>query len=107
VGAFWSVTMYDAEGFQAGNPLNRFAIGDRDQLRFNDDGSLDLYLQHDSPGPDREANWLPPPRRSTDAGTHPPSPESTSERTPQGRQVDLPPGCREPYRLLPARLASP
>ena len=62
VGAFWSVTMYDAEGFQAANPLNRFAIGDRDQLRFNDDGSLDLYLQHDSPGPDREANWLPAPR---------------------------------------------
>jgi hypothetical protein len=62
VGAFWSVTMYDADGFQAANPLNRFAIGDRDQLRFNDDGSLDLYLQHDSPGPDREANWLPAPR---------------------------------------------
>jgi hypothetical protein len=62
VGAFWSVTMYDAEGFQAANPLNRFAIGDRDQLQFNDDGSLDLHLQHDSPGPDREANWLPAPR---------------------------------------------
>ena len=54
--------MYDADGFQAANPLNRFAIGDRDQLRFNDDGSLDLYLQHDSPGTDREANWLPAPR---------------------------------------------
>jgi hypothetical protein len=54
--------MYDADGFQAANPLNRFAIGDRDQLHFNDDGSLDLYLQHDSPGPDREANWLPAPR---------------------------------------------
>jgi hypothetical protein len=62
VGAFWSVTMYDAEGFQAANPLNRFAIGDRDELHLNEDGSLDLYLQHDSPGPDREANWLPAPR---------------------------------------------
>ena len=62
VEAFWSVTMYDADGFQAANPLNRFAIGDRDPLRFNNDGSLDLCLQHHSPGPDREANWLPAPR---------------------------------------------
>jgi hypothetical protein len=62
VHAFWSVTMYDAEGFPVPNALNRFAIGDRDQLQFNPDGSLDLYLQHQSPGPDREANWLPAPR---------------------------------------------
>jgi hypothetical protein len=62
VHAFWSVTMYDAQGFQAANPLNRFAIGDRDPLRYNPDESLDLYLQHDSPGPDREANWLPAPK---------------------------------------------
>ena len=61
MGAFWSVTMYDADGFQAANPLDRFAIGDRDDLAYNDDGSLDLYLQHRSPGPDREANWLPAP----------------------------------------------
>jgi hypothetical protein len=61
VRAFWSVTMYDAQGFQAANPLNRFAIGDRDPLRYNPDGSLDVYLQHDSPGPEREANWLPAP----------------------------------------------
>jgi hypothetical protein len=62
VRAFWSVTMYDAEGFQAANPLNRFAIGDRDRLMFNEDGSLDLFLQHENPGPDKEANWLPAPR---------------------------------------------
>ena len=61
VGAFWSLTMYDAEGFQVPNPINRFAIGDRDALKFNRDGSLDLYLQNESPGPDREANWLPTP----------------------------------------------
>lgn len=60
--AFWSVTMYDAQGFQAANTLNRYAIGDRDPLHYNPDGSLDLYLQHDSPGPGREANWLPAPR---------------------------------------------
>jgi hypothetical protein len=62
VAAFWSVTMYDAEGFQVANAINRFAIGDRDELVYNSDGSLDLYLQHDNPGPDREANWLPAPR---------------------------------------------
>jgi hypothetical protein len=62
VAAFWSVTMYDAEGFQAANSINRFAIGDRDDLDYNHDGSLDLYLQHDSPGPARESNWLPAPR---------------------------------------------
>jgi hypothetical protein len=61
VAAFWSVTMYDAEGFQTANPINRFAIGDRDQLQFNDDGSLDLYLQHNSPGREKESNWLPAP----------------------------------------------
>lgn len=61
VAAFWSVTMYDAEGFQAANELNRFAIGDRDDLRYNADGSLDLYLQHTNPGPGRQSNWLPAP----------------------------------------------
>jgi hypothetical protein len=54
--------MYDDQGFQAPNALNRFAIGDRDRLEFNPDGSLDLYLQHQSPGPGREANWLPAPK---------------------------------------------
>jgi hypothetical protein len=62
VHAFWSVTMYDAEGFQAANSISRFAIGDRDRLQYNADGSLDLYLQHQSPGPDKEANWLPAPK---------------------------------------------
>jgi hypothetical protein len=62
VEAFWSVTMYDAEGFQASNQLNRFALGDRDELVYGDDGSLELYMQHESPGADKEANWLPAPR---------------------------------------------
>ncbi len=62
VEAFWSVTMYDAEGFQSANPLDRFAIGDRDPLKYNADGSLDIYIQHDSPGADKESNWLPAPR---------------------------------------------
>jgi len=60
--AFWSITMYDKDGFQIPNPINRFAIGDRDKLNFNADGSLDIYVQADSPGSDKEANWLPAPK---------------------------------------------
>ncbi len=61
-GAFWSVTMYDGEGFPVPNEIDRYAIGDRDALRFNADGSLDLYLQHVDPGDERRDNWLPAPR---------------------------------------------
>jgi hypothetical protein len=61
VAAFWSVTMYDAEGFQAPNELNRFALGDRDPLTYNADGSLDLYIQHARPEEKRAPNWLPAP----------------------------------------------
>ncbi|BCP55598.1 membrane protein [Kaistia sp. 32K] len=57
--AFWSITMYDMDGFQVPNPVNRFAIGSYDELAFNDDGSLDIVVQADSPGKDKEANWLP------------------------------------------------
>lgn len=63
VSAFWSVTMYDDQGFQIENPLNRFAIGDRDALKYNDDGSLDIYVQSANPGPDKESNWLPSPAK--------------------------------------------
>jgi hypothetical protein len=61
VDAFWSITMYDAEGYQVANELDRFAIGDRDRLTYNSDGSLDILVQHTNPGPGREANWLPAP----------------------------------------------
>ncbi|NPV61680.1 MAG: DUF1254 domain-containing protein [Methanotrichaceae archaeon] len=63
-GAFWSITMYDLPGFRLiDNPINRYSIGDRTTgLKYNDDGSLDIYIQADSPGPDKEANWLPCPR---------------------------------------------
>jgi hypothetical protein len=67
VDAFWSLTMYDAEGFQIANPLNRFASGDRDPLKFNADGSADLYIRSQSPGPDKEselAAGAPRPARS-------------------------------------------
>jgi hypothetical protein len=59
VEAFWSVTAYDRDGYFIANPINRYAIGDRDRLTFNPDGSLDLYIQGSDPSPDRESNWLP------------------------------------------------
>jgi hypothetical protein len=63
-GAFWSLTMYNEHQFFVDNPLDRYAIGDRDPLAFNDDGSLDIWFQHDRPDPDRESNWLPAPAGS-------------------------------------------
>lgn len=59
--AFWSITVYDKEGFPVANHANRFAISSHDNLKFNPDGSLDIYLQHSDPGPDKAANWLPIP----------------------------------------------
>jgi hypothetical protein len=59
--AFWSLTVYGTDGFQVANPLNRFAIGDRDALQFGPDGELVLYVQHDDPGSGRRSNWLPAP----------------------------------------------
>ncbi|ASM74144.1 MULTISPECIES: DUF1254 domain-containing protein [Roseobacteraceae] len=66
VNAFWSLSMYepteDGELFFIENPLSRYAIGDRSPgLTRNADGSLDIWIGHAPPGPDREANWLPAP----------------------------------------------
>lgn len=61
VNAFWSITLYDPEGFQVGNTLDRFAVSSWMPFKTNADGSLDLYFQHESPGKDKEANWLPAP----------------------------------------------
>jgi len=62
VNAFWSITLYDRDGFQVGNELNRFAISSYMPLQTNADGSLDLYFQNESPGKDKEVNWLPAPK---------------------------------------------
>jgi len=57
---FWSITAYDsATGFTIPNAIDRYALGSDDELKRNADGSFTLYVQHDSPGPDREPNWLP------------------------------------------------
>jgi hypothetical protein len=62
VRAFWSITLYDADGFQVANVLNRFAASSWMPFKYNADGSLDLYFQNESPGKDEEANWLPAPK---------------------------------------------
>lgn len=62
VNAFWSVTLYDPEGFQVANSLNRFAVSSWMPFKTNPDGSLTLYFQNESPGKDKEANWLPAPK---------------------------------------------
>jgi hypothetical protein len=62
VNAFWSITLYDQDGFQVGNALNRFAVSSWMPFTTNADGSLDLYFQSESPGKDKEANWLPAPK---------------------------------------------
>jgi hypothetical protein len=59
--AFWSLTMYDFDAYLVPNPLNRYALGDRSNLKSEKDGSLTIYLQNTSPGKDKESNWLPTP----------------------------------------------
>ena len=60
--AFWSVTLYDGEGFQVANSLDRFAVSSWMPFKTDPDGSLTLYFQNESPGKDKEANWLPAPK---------------------------------------------
>ncbi|HET8734784.1 MAG TPA: DUF1254 domain-containing protein [Anaeromyxobacteraceae bacterium] len=61
VDGFWSLTMYDGDYFFVPNKLNRYTLSQRDKLKVNKDGSVDLYLQKESPGKDKESNWLPAP----------------------------------------------
>jgi hypothetical protein len=61
VHGFWSLTMYNDKYFFVTNPINRYSISARQKLKSNPDGSTDLYIQKDSPGPDKESNWLPAP----------------------------------------------
>ena len=62
VNGFWSLTMYDKDYFFVANPLNRYTLSQRNKLITNPDGSIDLYLQAESPGKAKEANWLPAPK---------------------------------------------
>jgi hypothetical protein len=62
VRGFWSITMYDEAFFFVENPINRYSISAREALKSNPDGSVDLYIQNESPGPDKQSNWLPAPK---------------------------------------------
>ncbi|MDR1876200.1 MAG: DUF1254 domain-containing protein [Flavobacteriaceae bacterium] len=57
--AFWSYTVYNKDRYLVENPIRRYAIGDRNPLKYNADGSLDIYLGKTTPGKDKESNWLP------------------------------------------------
>jgi len=58
---FWSLTMYDEDYFLVSDPIDRRKVGSRHDFTINADGSIDLHIQEDSPGSDKEANWLPCP----------------------------------------------
>ncbi len=62
VNAFWSLTMYGTDYNLVENPINRYSLGDRSPLKRDADGGITIYVQSDSPGPEREANWLPAPK---------------------------------------------
>jgi len=61
VRGFWSLTMYDAQYFFVANPLNRYTLSQRNKLKADPDGTVELLIQASNPGPDKEANWLPAP----------------------------------------------
>ncbi|MEN8261206.1 MAG: DUF1214 domain-containing protein [Pseudomonadota bacterium] len=61
VDAFWSVVLYDRNGFPIENPISRTQIGTYDELRLDEDGSITIYLQKDSPGANKESSWMPAP----------------------------------------------
>ncbi|QRM54921.1 DUF1254 domain-containing protein [Sinorhizobium sp. BG8] len=61
VRGFWSITMYNEKYFFVENPINRYSISARQDLKPNPDGSIDIYIQNKTPGADKESNWLPAP----------------------------------------------
>jgi hypothetical protein len=62
VDGFWSVTMYDDQYFFVPNSLNRYSVSPRNHFQLGGDGALTIYIQNESPGKDRESNWLPAPK---------------------------------------------
>ncbi len=63
VNGFWSITMYEIDKgwWFVPNSLNKFTVSPRNDLKYNEDGSVTLYFQNESPGKEKEANWLPAP----------------------------------------------
>lgn len=66
--SFWSITLYEfvtGGQYLLENPINRYSIGDRTKgMKYNDDGSLDIWLQPTDPGPEKRSNWLPTPEKN-------------------------------------------
>jgi hypothetical protein len=86
--------LYDERQLFTENPIDRYAIGDRNALKYNSDGSLDLYIQRESPGADKESNWLPTPKSGS--FTIKPAP-LLAEAGSSGRLLDA--AAREARRL--------
>lgn len=62
VRGFWSLTLYDENHFFAPNAIGRYSVGTKSKaLQYGEDGSLTIWVQPESPGKDRESNWLPSP----------------------------------------------
>jgi hypothetical protein len=64
--AFWTITSYNDKQLFTKNSLQQYSLGSRDPLVFNNDGSLDIYIQHTNPGQEKVANWLPVPKGTFD-----------------------------------------
>ena len=62
VAAFWSLTMYDKESYLVDNPIGRYALGDRSNMKRGNDGSLTIYIKANRRAQDKESNWLPSPK---------------------------------------------
>lgn len=86
----WAISAH-REHFYVHNPIERYAVGAGTPLRYNTDGSLDVYIQAHSPGPDRESNWLPCPpsgRFNLTARSYQPKAELIDGRTENGLVVE-------------------
>jgi hypothetical protein len=62
VEGFWSLTMYNEQQFLVPNPINRYTVSQRNKFKSNANGSVDVYIQNESPAKDKEQNWLPAPK---------------------------------------------
>ena len=99
VRGFWSLSMYNDKQFFVDNPLGRYAIGDRDDLRANPDGSLDIHIQQQSPGPSRSPTGCPPrPATSTCSyGCTGPSSQSWMAPGPPAGEAGVVVGVARPW----------
>jgi hypothetical protein len=87
VDCFWSLTLYNKNHFFEPNPIKRYSVGTKNKtLKFGADGSLIVYVQADSPGNDRESNWLHRPRTARFRSTFAPIGRRRQLRTAHGRQ---------------------